>query len=70
MLSDTWKHLNSHFNFLASRFLPALRRIVLHGDWQEIMADQRFASFKDHLAQKGCVILLAEDLTSPPCEHL
>ncbi|KAF8846147.1 hypothetical protein BDN67DRAFT_960831 [Paxillus ammoniavirescens] len=70
MLNDTWENLNSHFDFLASRFLPALKRIVLHGDWQEIMADQRFESFKDRLAQKGCVILLAEDLTSPPCEHL
>ncbi|KAF9229026.1 hypothetical protein BS17DRAFT_16 [Gyrodon lividus] len=70
MMKDTWKHLNSHFDFLASRFLPALKRIVLHGNWQHIMADERFARFEECLARKGCMVLLADDITSPSCEHL
>ncbi|KAF9245893.1 hypothetical protein BU15DRAFT_85553 [Melanogaster broomeanus] len=61
MLNNVWNHRNSHFDFLSSQSLPALKRVVLHGDWQEIM---------DRLALKGCEVLLADDLATSPCEHL
>ena len=70
ILNDNWRHLNRHFDFLSSRFLPALKRIVLHGNWQQIIKDSRISPALDRLTQKGCAILLADQLTSPPCDHL
>jgi hypothetical protein len=70
ILNDNWRHLNRHFEFLSSRFLPALKRIVLHGNWQQIVKDSRISPALDRLTQKGCAILFADHLTCPPCDHL
>lgn len=70
ILDDNWKHLSHHFDFLSSRFLPALKRIVLYGNWQQIITDSRISPTLDRLKQKGCTILFADHLTSPLCDHL
>lgn len=70
ILDDNWRHLNHHFDFLSSRFLPALKRIVLYGNWQQIVTDSRISPALDRLTQKGREILFADHLTSPPCDHL
>ena len=70
ILLDNWRHLNHHFDFLSSRFLPALKRIILYGDWQQTIEDSRISPALDRLTQKGCTVLLADQLTSPPCDHL
>ncbi|KAF8560142.1 hypothetical protein OG21DRAFT_31636 [Imleria badia] len=70
ILSDNWRHLNRHFEFLSGPFLPALKRIVLYGDWQQITKDSRILPVLNRLTQKGCVVLFADHLTSPPCDHL
>ncbi|KAF8445701.1 hypothetical protein L210DRAFT_905141 [Boletus edulis BED1] len=69
-LNDNWRHINRHFEFLSSPFLPALKRIILYGDWQEVIHDSRFSPALDPLTQKGCKILFADRLTRPPCDHL
>ncbi|KAH0838115.1 hypothetical protein J3R83DRAFT_6361 [Lanmaoa asiatica] len=70
ILDNNWRHLNRHFDFLFSRFLPALKRIVLYGNWQQIIKDSRFSPALDRVTQKGCAIVFADHLTSPPCDHL
>lgn len=70
ILDDSWRHLSRHFDFLSSRFLPALKRIVLYGNWQQIVRDSRISPALDRLEQKGCAILFADHLPSPPCDHL
>jgi len=70
ILNDNWMHLNSHFEFLSSRFLPALKRIILYGNWQQIIKDSRISPALDLLTQKGCAILFADQSTPPPCDHL
>ncbi|KAI9570362.1 hypothetical protein HD554DRAFT_413558 [Boletus coccyginus] len=70
MLKDNWSHLNHHFEFLSSRFLPALQRIVLYGNWHQIVKDSRISPALDRFTQKGCTILFADQLTAPPCDHL
>lgn len=70
ILNDNWRHLNRHFDFLSSRFLPALKRIVLYGNWEQIIRDSRISPALDRLTQKGCSIVFADHLTDPPCNHL
>ncbi|KIJ65068.1 hypothetical protein HYDPIDRAFT_152980 [Hydnomerulius pinastri MD-312] len=70
IVRNVWKHLDFHFNLLAGPFLPALKRVVLHGNWQEIMADERFERFRNGLTRKGCVIEVSGEGTKPGCEHL
>lgn len=70
ILGDNWRHLNRHFDFLSSRFLPNLQRVVLYGNWEQIIGDSRISVALDRLPQKGCAILLADHLTDPPCDHL
>ncbi|KAG8219610.1 hypothetical protein J3R82DRAFT_564 [Butyriboletus roseoflavus] len=70
ILDDNWRHLNRHFDFLSSHFLPALKRIVLYGNWQQIITDPRISPALDRLTQKGCAILFADHLTNSPCDHL
>lgn len=42
MLPDSWTHLDRHFWWLAGPSLPALRHVVLYGDWSEITKNPRF----------------------------
>ncbi|KAL4069816.1 hypothetical protein V8B97DRAFT_2024487 [Scleroderma yunnanense] len=61
MMSDVWNHLDSHFNWLASPSLMALRHVVLYGQWEGITDDHRFVSFRRRLEEKGCQLQLAGD---------
>ncbi|KAG9314157.1 hypothetical protein JVU11DRAFT_4943 [Chiua virens] len=68
--SENWMHFIDHFNFLSSHLLPALKRIVLFGNWQPTIQALRLAPAFDRFTQKGCIIQLADQLTSPLCDHL
>ena len=70
ILNDDRSHLNHHFEFLSSHFLPALKRIVLYGNWEQTIKDSHISPALDRLTQKGCAILFADHLTSPSCHHL
>ena len=70
ILNDNWMHLNRHFDFLASQFLPALKRVILYGDWERTVDDPRISPALDRVREKGCVILYADRLTHPTCSHL
>ena len=69
ILNDNWRHLNRHFDFLSSRFLPSLKRIILYGDWEQTIRDPRFSPALDRLEQKACAIVFADHLTGPLCDH-
>lgn len=61
MLSDLWMHLDRHFWWLAGPSLPALRHVVLYGDWGEIIKDPRFPRWRGCLESKGCRIEFASE---------
>jgi hypothetical protein len=44
-----WDLIDHHFKVLCGNELPALRRIILHGDWQSVLHDSRFISIRDKL---------------------
>lgn len=70
VLDDDWRHIIRHFDFLSSRFLPALKRVILYGNWEQIITDSRISPALDRLTRKGCAILFSDHLTSPPCDHI
>jgi hypothetical protein len=51
-----WRHLSAHMEALASSSLPALRDVILHGDWSEIVQDARFEAAAAPLRAKKCTI--------------
>jgi hypothetical protein len=51
-VSEYWRHLQGHFAFLASSSLPALREIVLHGDWANIIHHTHFNTAMSTLCAK------------------
>lgn len=44
-----WDLIHRHFEFLCGSNLPALRHIILFGDWQLILDNPRFTSIRDKL---------------------
>lgn len=44
-----WDIIDRHFKVLCGTDLPALRRIILYGDWKSILHDPRFASIRETL---------------------
>lgn len=44
-----WDLIHRHFEFLCGSNLPALRHIILYGDWQFILDHPRFTSIRDKL---------------------
>jgi hypothetical protein len=39
--TNFWDLLGDHISTFSSPFFPALKQIVLHGDWQDILGDER-----------------------------
>jgi len=49
--------LEQHFDWLLSRQLPLLQRIVLHGDWTNAVADPRFKPILERSVRRGKFIV-------------
>ncbi|TFK41949.1 hypothetical protein BDQ12DRAFT_677431 [Crucibulum laeve] len=49
---SVWSHLASHFDAWGGTTFPALRRIVLYGDWRSIIAHPRFPSLYKELQDR------------------
>ncbi|KAF8079020.1 hypothetical protein FPV67DRAFT_1558172 [Lyophyllum atratum] len=55
------EHIEKHFDLLMSDVFPALRRIILHGEWRGIISHPRLAGMWCSLRDRGIVA------TSPDC---
>lgn len=56
MITEAQERLRLHFAFLSRSSFPALRRIILHGDWEDMRRDPRFVEFRQTMIDKGCSI--------------
>ena len=54
--NDLWCHLSEHLSLYASDLFPALKRVVLHGDWESIRRDARFQPLVQKLLDKGFAV--------------
>lgn len=53
---ELWEHLDGHFSLFARPVFPALKRVVLHGNWDAVQHDARFASLAQKLLDRGCAL--------------
>ena len=63
MFSDSEQFTRRHFSFLAQSSFPALRRIILYGDWGNIVPESYFKDFVQIMSSKGCSVEHASEST-------
>ena len=51
-----WDLIDHHFKVLCGSDLPALRRIILHGDWHSVLHHSRFISIRDKLQDTNRIL--------------
>ena len=51
-----WDLIDDHFKVLCGSDLPALRRIILHGDWHSVLHHSRFISIRDKLLDTNKIL--------------
>jgi hypothetical protein len=56
MITEAQERLRLHLAFLSRSTFPALRRIILYGDWEDMLRDPRFVEFTHTMISKGCSI--------------
>lgn len=54
-----WHIIDHHFELLSGSNLPALRRIILYGDWESILHHPRFIPIRDKLQDIDRVLELS-----------
>jgi len=52
----TLAKLPKQFGIVAGRSFPALKRVVLHGDWSLLRQEESFQTFRETLLNRGCVL--------------
>ncbi|KAF9463706.1 hypothetical protein BDZ94DRAFT_598101 [Collybia nuda] len=55
-LADTWELLKAQFTLFAGPSFPSLRRLVLYGDWDDVLRDSQFVPLKDGVLARGCAV--------------
>ena len=53
---EFWTHLAEHVDLFARPLFPALKRIVLHGDWSHVLIDERFVPLAKKLRERNIVL--------------
>ncbi|KAG1766401.1 hypothetical protein EDD22DRAFT_978445 [Suillus occidentalis] len=56
MITAAQERLRLHLAFLSRSSFPALRRIILYGDWGNMILDPRFVEFTQTMTSRGCSI--------------
>ena len=51
-----WDLIDRHFKVLCGSDLPALRRIILHGDWDSILHNSRYISIREKLQDTNRIL--------------
>ncbi|RPD66391.1 hypothetical protein L226DRAFT_455172 [Lentinus tigrinus ALCF2SS1-7] len=57
--AEYWEHVGRHFEAFASAAFPAVKRVLLYGDWAAAMETQEFDRIAQPLRDKGCMITVA-----------
>lgn len=57
--ADYWDHIGAHFQALASAAFPAVKRVLLYGDWHATMEMEEFDRVVRPLREKGCIVAIA-----------
>ncbi|KAJ7742161.1 hypothetical protein DFH07DRAFT_44680 [Mycena maculata] len=55
-----WEAIAPHFEFFLAPEVPRISRLVLHGSWDFVVADARFAHTRDRLRTQGCQVEFPE----------
>lgn len=56
MITAAQDRLKLHLTFLSRSSFPALRHIILYGNWEDILRDPRFMAFSQIMNSRGCSI--------------
>ena len=64
MFSDSGQLPEQHFSFLSQSSFPALRRIILYGDWTNITPESYFKDFVKTMNSRGCLVEHSRDTSS------
>ncbi|OJA12333.1 hypothetical protein AZE42_02778 [Rhizopogon vesiculosus] len=56
MLADSEQFPRRHLSFLSQSTFPALRRIILYGDWKNIITESYFKVFVQIMNSRGCLV--------------
>ncbi|CAA7268026.1 unnamed protein product [Cyclocybe aegerita] len=56
---SAWNLVEHHFEILTSPNLPALRRIVLYGDWRAVLLHSRFVTIKEMVKTSNRILELS-----------
>ncbi|RDX56499.1 hypothetical protein OH76DRAFT_392299 [Lentinus brumalis] len=57
--AEYWEHVGRHLEAFASPAFPALRRVLLYGDWRASMGMEEFHRIVQPLRDKGCTVEVA-----------
>ncbi|KAG1784214.1 hypothetical protein EV702DRAFT_1176125 [Suillus placidus] len=56
MITEAQERFRLHLAFLSRSSFPALRRIILYGDWGDMLLNPRFVEFTQTMNSRGCLI--------------
>ncbi|KAI0929187.1 hypothetical protein AcV5_006519 [Taiwanofungus camphoratus] len=59
--TEYWRRIEDHFAVLSRPLFPALKKIVLYGDWDAVMTDVHFPSLVQTLLARGCRLERSEN---------
>ena len=57
--AEYWAHLGRHFDALCQPTFPAIKRVMLYGDWSAVIGDEEFGRIAQPLRDKGCSVEVA-----------
>ena len=53
---ELWYHAERHFDHFCSSFFPALKKVILYGDWRLIINDPRYPAWVEKFKSRGCTV--------------
>jgi len=66
---EYWEHLEHHFNTFCRPSLPNLKKVELHGNWQNVTEDSRFSKLVGPLLKRGCNVEQDESIEGRKAGH-
>ncbi|KAH9952093.1 hypothetical protein B0H21DRAFT_13540 [Amylocystis lapponica] len=56
-----WEHLEAHLALFSEPVFPALKRVVLYGDWSAALEDSRYPFLIQPLRDRGCMVEVSKN---------
>ncbi|RDB20077.1 hypothetical protein Hypma_013081 [Hypsizygus marmoreus] len=54
--ASVWDEIEAQLQVFAGASFPALKRIILYGDWDNVVNDSRFSAWGKKLRDRGCIV--------------